>query len=48
MSTNRLVKWNKEAKDFFEKAEDNSVVLDLVISYGVASQTSEGFEELVN
>jgi hypothetical protein len=48
MSTERLVKWSKESKDFFEKAEDNSIVLDLVISYACASQTGEGFEELVN
>jgi hypothetical protein len=48
MSTERLVKWSKESKEFFEKAEDNSVVLDLVISFGCASQTGEGFEELVN
>jgi hypothetical protein len=39
MSTERLVKWSKEAKEFFEKAEDNSIVLDLVISYGCASQS---------
>ncbi|MDR2617069.1 MAG: hypothetical protein LBC22_04620, partial [Endomicrobium sp.] len=46
--TSRLAKWSREAKDFFEKAEDNSVVLDLVISYACTSQTGEGFEELVN
>ncbi|MDR3071694.1 MAG: hypothetical protein LBU29_03795, partial [Endomicrobium sp.] len=48
MSTDRLVKWSKESAEFFEKAEDSSVVLDLVISYACASQTGEGFEELVN
>jgi hypothetical protein len=48
MPTERLVKWSKEAQEFFEKAEDNSLVLDLVISYTCASQTGEGFEELVN
>ncbi|MDR3071110.1 MAG: hypothetical protein LBU29_00695 [Endomicrobium sp.] len=48
MSTDRLVKWSKESAEFFEKAEDNSIVLDLVISYACASQTGEGFEELVN
>ncbi|MDR3125001.1 MAG: PAS domain-containing protein, partial [Endomicrobium sp.] len=48
MSTERLVKWSKESQEFFEKAEDNSIVLDLVISYACASQTGEGFEELVN
>ena len=40
MATERLVKWSKEAQEFFEKAEDKSVVLDLVISFGCASQTS--------
>jgi signal transduction histidine kinase len=48
MATERLVKWSKEAQEFFENAKDNSVVLDLVISYSCASQTGEGFEELVN
>ncbi|MDR1418334.1 MAG: hypothetical protein LBI80_04170 [Endomicrobium sp.] len=48
MSTERLIKWSKESQDFFAKAEDNSIVLDLVISLGCASQTGEGFEELVN
>ncbi|MDR1086658.1 MAG: hypothetical protein LBL16_00140 [Endomicrobium sp.] len=48
MSTKRLVKWSKESKEFFEKAEDNSLVLDLVISYSCISQSGEGFEELVN
>ena len=48
MTTERLVKWSKEAKEFFEKAGDKSLVLDLVISYGCDSQTGEGFKELVN
>jgi hypothetical protein len=48
MSTHRVLKWSKEAKDFFEKAEDNSLVLDLVISYACTSQTGERFEELIN
>jgi hypothetical protein len=48
MPTERLVKWSKEAKEFFEKAEDNSIVLDLVISCGCASQSGLGFEDLVN
>ncbi|MDR2436908.1 MAG: hypothetical protein LBD17_02380 [Endomicrobium sp.] len=48
MSTHRLVKWSKESQEFFEKAADNSVELDLVISYACASQTGEEFEELVN
>ncbi|MDR1942928.1 MAG: hypothetical protein LBQ04_02260 [Endomicrobium sp.] len=48
MSTKRLVKLSKESKEFFEKAKDNSVILDLVISFRCASQTGEGFEELVN
>ncbi|MDR2067269.1 MAG: PAS domain S-box protein, partial [Endomicrobium sp.] len=48
MSTERLVKWSKEAQEFFEKAEDNSLVLDIVISYGCKSQTGEEFEDLIN
>ncbi|MDR2644522.1 MAG: hypothetical protein LBB44_00840, partial [Endomicrobium sp.] len=48
MATERLVKLSKEGNEFFEKAEDNSIVLDLVISYGCASQSGEGFEELIN
>jgi signal transduction histidine kinase len=44
----RNVKWAAEAKSFFESAADNSVVLDIVISYACASQTGEGFEDLVN
>jgi hypothetical protein len=48
MTTERLVKWSKEAKDFFELSADKSVVLDVFISYLCASQTGEGFEELVN
>jgi hypothetical protein len=42
------VKCGKEAQGFFEKAKDKSVALDLEISYACASQTGEGFEELVN
>jgi signal transduction histidine kinase len=48
MATERLVKWGETAKRFFEDAGDNSIVLDLVISYACASQTGEGFEELIN
>jgi hypothetical protein len=48
MCSERLVKWGKESQEFFEKAKDNSVVLDLVISFACASQTGVGFEELVN
>jgi hypothetical protein len=48
MAPDRLVKWSKEAQEFFEKAQDNSIVVDLVISYGCASQTGEGFEDLIN
>jgi hypothetical protein len=48
MSTDRLVKRSKESQEFFEEAKDDSIVLDLVISYTCASQTGEGFEELVN
>ncbi|GHT96183.1 hypothetical protein FACS1894122_14320 [Alphaproteobacteria bacterium] len=48
MSTSRCVRWSKEALDFFESADDNSVFLEVVVSYSCASQTGEGFEELVN
>jgi hypothetical protein len=48
MATERLVRWSKESQEFFEKAEDNSIVLDIMISHSCASQTGEGFEELVN
>ncbi|MDR1245080.1 MAG: HAMP domain-containing histidine kinase [Endomicrobium sp.] len=48
MSTERLVKWSKESQEFFEKAKDNSIVLDIFIFYSCASQSGEGFEELVN
>jgi hypothetical protein len=44
MARERLVKWSKEAREFLKKAQDNSIVLDLVISYACASQTGEGFE----
>jgi hypothetical protein len=39
MSTERLVKWSKESQEFFENAKDNSIVLDIFISYSCASQT---------
>jgi len=48
MSTDKLAKWSKEAREFFKLAEDSSVILDIFISYSCASQTGEGFEELVN
>lgn len=48
MSTNRNIRWKKESSDFWEKAEDNSVELNAVISYSCQTQTGEGFEELVN
>jgi hypothetical protein len=35
MSTKRLVKWSKESKEFFEKAEDKSVELTF---NGIASK----------
>ncbi|MDR1942720.1 MAG: hypothetical protein LBQ04_01165 [Endomicrobium sp.] len=40
MSTERLVKWSKESKEFFEKAEDNSVVLDLWL-YRMGAQAKQ-------
>ncbi|MDR2395436.1 MAG: GHKL domain-containing protein [Endomicrobium sp.] len=48
MATHRLVRWSKDAFNFLQSADDNSIVLDLVISYACATQTGEGFEELVN
>jgi hypothetical protein len=48
MNTDRCVKWSRESKEFFSSAEDNSVILDIVISHACRSQTGEGFEELVN
>ncbi|MDR2616675.1 MAG: hypothetical protein LBC22_02535, partial [Endomicrobium sp.] len=48
MLTERLVKWSKEAQEFFEKAEDNSLDLTVMISWANESQTGEGFCELVN
>jgi hypothetical protein len=48
MSTKRLVKWSKESKEFFEKAEDKSVELTFMVSQANESQTGEGFEEFVN
>jgi hypothetical protein len=48
MATNRCVKWSQDARSLFESASDNSLILDVVISCGCASQTGEGFEELVN
>jgi signal transduction histidine kinase/FixJ family two-component response regulator len=46
--TTRCVKWSEEAADFWETAPDESVVLDIVVSYSCESQTGEGFEELIN
>ncbi|MDR2436486.1 MAG: GHKL domain-containing protein [Endomicrobium sp.] len=48
MATERLVKWSENSKKFFETAEDNSITLDVMISYACESQTGEGFEELIN
>jgi signal transduction histidine kinase len=48
MATERLVKWSENSKKFFETAEDNSITLDVMISYACESQTEEGFEELIN
>lgn len=44
----RQVKWSQEAANFWENAEDNSVELQFVVSYGSVSQTEKGFEDLVN
>jgi hypothetical protein len=48
MLTERLVKWNKEALEFWQQQKKKNVVLNVVISVGSVSQTGEGFEELVN
>lgn len=48
MKSERMVKWSKEALDFWEESADDSVILQCVISYGCVSQTGEGFEDLVN
>ncbi|MDR2157801.1 MAG: HAMP domain-containing histidine kinase, partial [Holosporaceae bacterium] len=48
MISDRYVKWSDEALDFFKSSADKSVVLDVVISYACASQTGEGFADLVN
>ncbi|MDR3071482.1 MAG: hypothetical protein LBU29_02700 [Endomicrobium sp.] len=42
------MKWSEESAQFFEKQEDNAIVLDLVIPHACASQIGEGFKELVN
>jgi signal transduction histidine kinase len=42
------VRWSQDALKFFESVGDNSVTLDIVISFGCATQNGEGFEELVN
>ncbi|MBQ3565465.1 MAG: GHKL domain-containing protein [Alphaproteobacteria bacterium] len=48
MSTDRLVRWKDAAKSFWNDASDNSIVLEVVISYKCKTQTGEAFEELVN
>lgn len=48
MSSIRHVKWSKESLDFFNSADDDSLTLNAVISYGCLSQTGEGFREFVN
>ena len=48
MTTDRCVKWSREAKDFFKSSDDNSIDLCVIISCECASQTGEGFEEFVN
>ncbi|MDR3179316.1 MAG: PAS domain-containing sensor histidine kinase [Holosporaceae bacterium] len=48
MTTERCVKWAKNAQDFLEQAKDGSLDLKMVISYACLSQTGEGFEELIN
>ena len=46
--TVRIVKWAEDAEKFLESAKEDSLELDVVISYSCASQTGFGFEDLVN
>ncbi|MDR2724070.1 MAG: PAS domain-containing sensor histidine kinase [Holosporaceae bacterium] len=48
MCEGRYVRWSEKAQLFFEAAECNSIVLEIIISYGCASQSGEGFDDLVN
>ena len=48
MNTKRCIKWSEGVLDFFSVASDDSIILDIVISYGCKTQTGEYFEELVN
>lgn len=48
MSTDRTVRWKEKSKNFWDNAPDNSVILDVVISYKCKTQTGEAFEELIN
>lgn len=44
----KKARWNAETKRFFDEAQDNSLVLNAIISLSCKSQTGEAFEELVN
>lgn len=44
----RVVKWTKEALEFWGNQGQCSVILSAVISVGSVSQTGYGFEDLVN
>ncbi|MDR2781317.1 MAG: GHKL domain-containing protein [Holosporaceae bacterium] len=48
MATDRCVKWSTDAQGFFDSYADNSVDLDIIVSYACVSQNGNGFEELVN
>jgi hypothetical protein len=48
MAAERLVKWSKEALEFWQQQKVRSVVLNVVISVDSISQTGVGFEDLVN
>ncbi|MDR2781316.1 MAG: hypothetical protein LBB21_02550 [Holosporaceae bacterium] len=48
MATDRCVKWSADARSFFDSSVDNSIDLNIIVSYACASQSGEGFEELVN
>lgn len=43
-----MAKWSADTKKFFSKAQDHSLVLEVIISLSCKSQTGDPFEELIN
>ena len=43
-----MAKWSADTKKFFSKAQDHSLVLEVIISLSCKSQTGDSFEELIN